>query len=154
MPHSRGMEILAVNAEGTLLVSGQIDDWAQVCARRVGTIIDLDGGIDPGLPEVPNELLYVYYPLVDDGLPDLGKLETVARLVAELVASGQVVLVHCRMGLNRSNLIVATALTYLGLSGAQALDHLRGLHPGILYNEAFADHVRTLPMRSRIHAEG
>jgi protein-tyrosine phosphatase len=143
------MEILAVNAEGTLLVSGEIDDWDQVRAHHVGTIVDLDGGIDPGLPEVPNELLYVYYPLIDDELPNLEKLETVARLVADLVLERQVVLVHCRLGLNRSNLVVATALTYLGLSGAQALDHLRTLRPGILYNDVFADHVQRLPARSR-----
>ena len=139
-----------MNAEGTLLVSGEIDDWDQVRAHRVGTIVDLDDGIDPGLPEVPNELLYVYYPLVDDELPDLQKLETVSRLVADLVVDGHVVLVHCRMGLNRSNLVVATALTYLGLSGAQALDHLRQLRPGILYNDVFAEHVRRLPVRSRV----
>jgi protein-tyrosine phosphatase len=151
MPHSPRMEILVVNAEGTLLVSGEIDDWEQVRARRVDSIVDLDGGVDPGLPEVPNELLYVYYPLIDDELPNLAKLETVARLVADLVTDGHVVLVHCRLGLNRSNLVVATALTYLGLSGAQALDHLRLLHPGILYNENFAQHVSRLPARARVH---
>jgi protein-tyrosine phosphatase len=141
------MDILAVNGEGTLLVSGAIDDWEAVRARRVDTIVDMDGGVDSGLPETPNELLYLYYPLVDDELPELGKLETVARLVADLVAAGHVVLVHCRLGLNRSGLLVATALTYLGFTGAEALDHLRSLRPGVLYNDAFAEHVRRLPAR-------
>ena len=141
------MDILAVNAERTLLVSGHIDDWEVVRAHRVDTIVDTDGDIDPGVPQAPNELLYVYYPLIDDHLPCLHKLESVARLVADLVTHDHVVLVHCRMGLNRSNLLVATALTYLGLSGAEALDHLRGLRPGVLYNDSFADHVRALPAR-------
>jgi hypothetical protein len=142
------MEIVAANAERTLLVSGDIDDWEIVRGHRVDTIVDMDGDIDPGLPQVPNELLYVYYPLIDDDLPSLAKLEIVARLVADLVSHDHVVLVHCRMGLNRSNLLVATALTYLGLTGAQALDHLRALRPGVLYNDSFADHVRALPARA------
>ena len=67
--------------------------------------------------------------------------------MADLVASRHVVLVHCRMGFNRSNLVIATALTYLGLTGAEAVTHLQKVRPGALYNETFADHVRALPCR-------
>ena len=77
----------------------------------------------------------------------LAKLDALGRMVAQLVCSEHRVLVHCRMGLNRSNLVIATALTYLGLSGEQALALLRGLRPGALYNETFAAHVRLLPAR-------
>jgi protein-tyrosine phosphatase len=141
------MEMVDVNPEGTLLVSGDIEGWESVLARRVDTVVDLDGYVDAGLPELPNRLLYVYYPIFDEDLPDLAKLEAIARMIADLVGSGHVVLVHCRMGLNRSNLVVATALTYLGMTGAEALDHLRRLRPGALYNELFAAHVSALPCR-------
>ncbi len=141
------MEMVDANPEGTLLVSGDIEGWEPVLARGVDTVVDLDGYVDAGLPELPNRLLYVYYPILDEDLPDLPKLEAVARLIAELVCSAHVVLVHCRMGLNRSNLVVATALTYLGMTGAEALQHLRTLRPGALYNELFAEHVRALPCR-------
>jgi protein-tyrosine phosphatase len=141
------MEMVDVNPEGTLLVSGDIEGWESVLARRVDTVVDLDGYVDAGLPELPNRLLYVYYPIFDEDLPDLAKLEAIARMIADLVCSRHVVLVHCRMGLNRSNLVVATALTYLGMTGAEALDHLRRLRPGALYNELFAAHVSALPCR-------
>jgi protein-tyrosine phosphatase len=141
------MEIVAVNPAGTLLVSGDIEGWAEVLARGVDTVVDLDGYVDAGLPDTPNRMLYVYYPILDEGLPCLPKLEALGRMVADLVGSGHVVLVHCRMGLNRSNLVVATALTYLGLTGAEAVLHLQRLRPGALYNETFADHVRALPCR-------
>ena len=147
------MEIVAVNAGGTLLVSGDIEGWDEVLARGVDTVVDLDGYIDKGLPEIPNRLLYVYYPIFDEALPCLDKLEAVGRLVADLVASEHVVLVHCRMGFNRSNLVVATALTYLGLTGAEAVLHLQTVRPGALYNETFADHVRTLPCRGARSSE-
>jgi protein-tyrosine phosphatase len=141
------MEMVAVNAEGTLLVSGDIEGWDEVLARGVDTVVDLDGDIDKGLPEIHNRMLYVYYPIFDEALPCLDKLEAVGRLVADLVATRHRVLVHCRMGLNRSNLVVATALTYLGLTGAEAVLQLQKVRPGALYNETFADHVRTLPCR-------
>jgi protein-tyrosine phosphatase len=141
------MEIVAVNTGGTLLVSGDIEGWDEVLARGVDTVVDLDGSIDKGLPETHNRMLYVYYPIFDEALPCLDKLEAVGRLVADLVGTRHVVLVHCRMGFNRSNLVVATALTYLGLSGAEAVAHLQKVRPGALYNETFAEHVRALPCR-------
>jgi len=148
------MDIVSVNAQQTLLVSGTIDDWGLLRQRRVDTIVDLDGGIDPGTPETPNEILYIYFPILDETLPDIPKLEALGRLVADLVEGGFTVLVHCRLGLNRSNLLVGTALTYLGMDGPQALDHLRGIRPGVLYNELFADHVRALPARCRTLSRG
>jgi len=141
------MEMVAVNAGGNLFVSGDIEGWEDVMARGVDTVVDLDGSIDKGLPEIHNRILYVYYPIFDEALPCLDKLEVVGKLVAELVATRHVVLVHCRMGFNRSNLVIATALTHLGLTGAEAVDHLQRVRPGALYNETFANHVRTLPCR-------
>jgi protein-tyrosine phosphatase len=65
-------------------------------------------------------------------------------MVADLVQKREGVLVHCRMGFNRSNLVIATALTYLGMSGPEAVAHLQKLRPGALYNENFAQYVRSL----------
>ena len=141
------MDIIAVNPQGTLLLSGDIDDWHAVRRQRVDTIVDMDGDVDAGVPEAPNEMLYVYFPIFDEDLPNLRKLDALGRLVADLVEGGHVVLVHCLLGVNRSNLLVATALTYLGMTGREALDHLRCIRPGALFNENFANHVVTLPAR-------
>jgi protein-tyrosine phosphatase len=146
------VDLVAVNAEGTLYVSGAIEDWAPLRERGIDTIVDMDGDVDPGVPEAPNAILYVYHPILDEDLPNLAKIEALGRLVAELVASGHRVLVHCRMGLNRSVLVTATALTYLGMSGEEAVRHLRERRPGALFNEAFAGHVLALPAR-RIRVE-
>ena len=137
-----------MNAEGTLFVSGEIDDWEPLRRAKVDTIVDMDGDIDKGVPQSPNEILYVYYPILDEELPDCDKLQAVGRMVAELVRTRHVVLVHCRMGFNRSNLVIATALTYLGMSGAQALAHLQKVRPGALYNENFARYVCGLEARA------
>src|SRR5262245_64581196 len=141
------MDLVAINATETLFVSGEIDDWAPLHERRIDAIVDMDGAIDPGIPEAPNQLLYVYWPILDEALPPLPRLEALGRLVADLVESDHRVLVHCRIGFNRSVLVIATALTHLSISGEQALNHLRELRPGALSNETFAEHVRTLPAR-------
>jgi hypothetical protein len=146
------MEIFVVNHPATLLVSGEIDDWETVRTRRVDAIVDMDGDVDPGLPGVPDAMLYVYYPILDERLPRLEKLDALGRLVADLVEDGHVVLVHCRMGFNRSMLVAATALSYLGWRGPEILEHVRQVRPGALFNERFADHVRSLPAR-RIRLE-
>jgi protein-tyrosine phosphatase len=141
------MEIFCLNEARTLLVSGAIDDWAVVNGHGVDTIVDMDGDLDPGLPEAPNQILYIYFPILDEGLPDLRKLDALGRLVASLVEQEHSVLIHCRMGFNRSNLVAATALTYLGRTGEAALEAIRAMRPGALFNEIFATHVRSLPAR-------
>lgn len=146
------MDIFAINEEGTLFVSGEIEDWEALRERGIDTIVDMDASVDAGLPQAPGSVLYVYHPIRDEDLPDLAKLEALGRLVADLVSSEHRVLVHCRMGFNRSVLVIATALTYLGMSGARALEHLRERRPGALFNENFATHVATLPAR-RIRVE-
>jgi protein-tyrosine phosphatase len=141
------VDIVPVNPLGTLFVSGHIEDWEVIRERGIDTIVDMDGDVDPGIPEAPNAILYVYHPILDDDLPNLAKIEALGRLVAELVSTDHRVLVHCRMGFNRSVLVTATALTYLGMTGEQAVTHLRACRPGALFNENFAAHVAGLPAR-------
>jgi protein-tyrosine phosphatase len=141
------VDIVAVDPGGRLFVSGEIEDWEALRERGIDTIVDMDSSVDPGIPEAPNTILYVYHPILDSDLPDLTKIEALARLVAGLVSEGHRVLVHCRMGLNRSVLVIATALTYLGMTGEQAVALLRDRRPGALFNESFATHVLALPAR-------
>jgi len=141
------VELVAINVEETLYVSGEIEDWQALASAGIDTVVDMDASVDAGLPQAPGSILYVYHPILDDDLPDLAKIEALGRLVANLVSQDHRVLVHCRMGLNRSVLVIATALTYLGMTGEAALGHVQSLRPGALYNEAFAEHVRRLPAR-------
>lgn len=142
------MEIHRIHPEGALFVSGEIDDWDLIRAHKIDTIIDLDGGIDEGLPQTANEILYVYFPMNDDeDLPNASKLDALGRFIASLVDARHVVLVHCLIGLNRSNLVAAMALTYLGMSGEEAVRRLQSVQPAALYNDAFAKYAASLPAR-------
>jgi hypothetical protein len=55
------------------------------------------------------------------------------------------ILVHCAMGHNRSALLAGVILTYLGMSGAEAVAQLRQRRHGALYNTHFATYLQTLP---------
>src|SRR5207247_3759227 len=73
-------------------------DWSSdVCSSDL---------LDIGVPCVPNQLLYVFFPMEDaEQLPDLDRLHSLARLGAGMVRSGAAILSHCGMGHNRSALL-------------------------------------------------
>ncbi|MFZ2358661.1 MAG: hypothetical protein WA040_04895 [Anaerolineae bacterium] len=140
------MEIYQLDANGSLFISPDIDDWSKVEERDICAIIDMDGDLDLGVPSVPNQYLYIYFP-IDDALtlPDLEKLHAVARTGAMLVGSGLKVLSHCGMGHNRCALVAGLILTYMGMSGQEAVDLIRSKRQGALYNKAFAAYIAAQP---------
>ena len=138
------MDIIQLNEDGSLFLSPHIDDWGPVDHREISVVIDLEGGLDHGVPTHPGHILYVYFPIYDEGLPDLPKLQAVARMGADLVRSGHRVLSHCGMGFNRSALVAGLILVHLGMSGAEAVAHLRRHRPGALFNEVFAEYLAGL----------
>lgn len=133
-----------VDDAGCLYISPVITDWQIVASYGVDTVIDLEGGLDECIPSVPNGCLYVYFPIYDEDLPDLEKLEAVVRLGAHLVANGHRVLSHCGMGYNRSALVAGRILHRLGMPGPEVVERLRARRPGALFNEVFAEHLRSL----------
>ena len=134
-----------VDDAGCLFISPVITDWAVIMGYGVDTVIDLEGGLDQCIPTVPNGCLYVYFPIYDEQLPDPCKLEAVVALGASLIANGHHVLVHCSMGYNRSALVAGLILNRLGIPGQQVIDKLRDRRPGALFNEIFAEYLRSQP---------
>ena len=92
-----------------------------------------------------NGCLYVYFPIFDEQLPDLHKLEAVVSLGAHLVGNGRHVLSHCGMGFNRSALVAGLILNRLGMPGDPVVQRLRERRPGALFNDVFAEHLLSLP---------
>ncbi|WP_019500979.1 dual specificity protein phosphatase family protein [Pseudanabaena sp. PCC 6802] len=140
------MEIFQIDRDGKLFISPDIDDWMPIFERNITAIFDLDGGIDLGIPTVPNQMLYIYFQFDDrQELPDLQKLHQTAKFGANLIENGYKVLSHCAMGYNRSALLAGVILTYLGMTGAEAVTLLRQKRQGALFNPVFASYLQTLP---------
>jgi protein-tyrosine phosphatase len=139
------MQIYAIRDDHTLFLAPVIDDWSIIEANRISAVVDLEGEIDHGIPTRPNHLLYVYFPIADEELPDLGKLDAVGDLGARLIRGGHRVLSHCGMGFNRSALVAGIILNKLGMAGAEAVQTIRSRRPGALFNEEFAGYLARLP---------
>jgi protein-tyrosine phosphatase len=137
--------IIQVGNFGKLYLSADRNDWSVVIEHDITVLIDLDGDLDCGIPSNPGQIIYIYYPIYDEALPNLSRLHAIAQLAANLCKKGESVLAHCLLGLNRSGLLIGVILTYLGLSGEAALALLRERRPGALYNDNFANYLVSLP---------
>src|SRR4051794_26365945 len=102
-----------VDDHGKLYISPVIREWAPVSALGIDTVIDLEGGLDQCIPTSPEGCLYVYFPIYDEELPPLTRLDAVATLGAQLIRGGHAVLSHCGMGFNRSALVAGVILNKL-----------------------------------------
>ena len=134
----------AVDDDGMLFISPIINDWSIVQSYGIDTVLDMEGGLDECIPTAPNGCLYVYFPIFDEDLPNLDKLAAVAQLGAHLIRSGHRVLSHCGMGYNRSALVAGRILHVLGTPGPRVVEMILERRPGALFNEVFAEHLRSL----------
>jgi len=141
---SEPTRLYQVDDLGLLYISPVISEWSALSARGIDTVIDLEGGLDVGIPTTPEACLYIYFPIYDDGLPNLGRLHAVGALGAQLVGGGQRVLCHCGLGFNRSALMAGVILNKLGMPGGAIVDRLRERRPGALFNDTFADYLADL----------
>ena len=138
------MNLFQVDDAGCLFISPAIEDWSLLASKQIDTIFDLEGGIDAGVPTVPDQCLYVYFPIYDEALPNLSKLSGLASLGVSLIQNGHHVLSHSGMGFNRSALLAGVILNRLGMSGPAAVERLRQRRPGALFNETFAAYLLSL----------
>jgi protein-tyrosine phosphatase len=106
----------------------------------------------PPLPDGAEAVLF--FPLHDDPTEpwldhalwcrQVGK---VALAVARSVSERRHTLVTCAMGLNRSGLVTALALRYLGMTPSQAIRTVRdNRSPDALFNRQFVRVVKYLPL--------
>src|SRR4051794_6833353 len=109
--------------------------------RRLGALLEakFDAFIDltqPGeLPEyegyLPKNVAYAREPIPDHGVPaDPGQMVEIQKLLADFLAQGRRVYVHCRAGIGRTGTVVGCHLIENGLSGAEALVRLNELWQG------------------------
>ncbi|MGN6088039.1 MAG: protein-tyrosine phosphatase family protein [Actinomycetales bacterium] len=132
---------------GRLWQGGCPVDFEWVRQTGIDVVVDVaDAHAHPPQGAVDG-LTYLKCPLVDgDEVPDPAVTLRLARLVAELLASGHRVLVHCTFGRNRSGLLVALIVReVLGVDGDDAVRHVQACRDRALNNKAFAAWLRSLP---------
>jgi protein-tyrosine phosphatase len=133
-----------IDDQGQLYISPAIREWSPVADLGIDTVIDLDAGLDECIPTTPEGCLYIYYPIYDEELPNLSRLDAVANLGAQLIRGGHRVLSHCGLGFNRSALVAGVILNKLGLPGSEIVGRIRERRPGALFNDVFANYLASL----------
>jgi hypothetical protein len=133
-----------IDDEGRLYISPAIREWDPVAALGIDTVFDMEGGLDECIPSTPDGCVYVYFPIYDEELPPLSRLDALGTLGAALIRSGHGVLSHCGMGFNRSALVAGMILHKLGMPGPEIVQRIRDRRPGALFNDVFAGYLHTL----------
>ena len=137
-------QFFPIDDERRLFISPAIREWEPIAALGIDTVIDMDAGLDECIPTTPEGCLYVYFPIYDENLPPLTRLDAVGTLGANLIRSGHRVLSHCGLGFNRSALVAGMILHKLGARGSEIVPRIRSRRPGALFNEIFAEYLNGL----------
>lgn len=127
-----------------LLIGTRLASGTEYATLGVDVIVDLEDWEWAWVPPVPIGRMYLSFPMEDEDEVD-PKTRDVAQFIASLISSGQTVLVHCTEGLNRSGVVAARALMFMGRTADEAVSlvrHRRGLTMDgfpALGNEAFVE---------------
>jgi protein tyrosine phosphatase (PTP) superfamily phosphohydrolase (DUF442 family) len=104
--------------------------WPRLVARGITAVVNLriefddnDAGIAP-----PR---YLYLPVVDDHAPTLEQLAEGVDFMAEEIARGGSVYVHCGSGIGRAATMAASYLISTGLTEDRAWAQIRSVRPFI-----------------------
>ncbi len=104
--------------------------WPTLAARGITAVVNLrvefddnDHGIAPSR--------YLYLPTTDDDAPTLDQLRRGAAFIAEEIARGGGVYIHCKSGVGRAATMAAAYLVSTGLTADQAWRRIREVRPFI-----------------------
>ena len=137
-------KLYPVDDKGHLYISPAITEWQPMADAGIDTVFDMDAGLDHCIPTDPGGCLYIYFPIYDEELPNLDRLDALGDMGASLYKAGHKLLSHCGMGFNRSALVAGVIMNKLGHKGPDIVQRMRERRPGALFNQVFANYLTKL----------
>jgi len=104
--------------------------WPELAARGVTAVVNLRVEFDDNDAGIAPER-YLYLPTIDDDPPTLEQLRAGVDFIAEEVARGGGVYVHCGAGVGRAATMAAAYLVSTGLTPEEAWATIRAVRPFI-----------------------
>jgi protein-tyrosine phosphatase len=104
--------------------------WHRLVERGVTAVVNLRTEFDDAAVGIVPER-YLYLPAIDDTPPTLEQLRQGADFIAEEIARGGGVYVHCGAGVGRAPTMAAAYLVSTGQSPEQAWATIRAVRPFI-----------------------
>ena len=122
--------------------------WPKLAARGITAVINMRTEFDDAAAGIAPER-YLHLPTTDDYPPSLEQLAEGAAFVAEEIAHGGAVYIHCAAGVGRAPTMAAAYLVTTGLTAEEAWARVRQGRPfvrpmagQVAQMERFAAHVR------------
>ncbi len=104
--------------------------WPELAARGITAVVNMRVEFDDNAAGIAPER-YLYLPTIDDDPPTLEQLRAGADFIAEEIAQGGGVYVHCRAGVGRAATMAAAYLASTGLTSDDAWAKIREVRPFI-----------------------
>jgi predicted protein tyrosine phosphatase len=102
--------------------------WSRLAARGITSVVSLRAEFDDRASGIA-PARYLYLPTADDEAPTLEQLHEGVTFIAEEIAQGGGVYVHCNSGVGRAATLVAAYLVNTGLTPNQAWTRIREVRP-------------------------
>jgi protein tyrosine phosphatase (PTP) superfamily phosphohydrolase (DUF442 family) len=109
--------------------------WPRLASRGVTAVVNMRLEFDDNHTGIA-PARYLYLPTVDDEPPTLEHLRAGVAFIAEEIARGGGVYVHCGAGVGRAAVMAAAYLVSTGLTPDQAWARIRAVRPFIRPNPA------------------
>ncbi len=104
--------------------------WPRLAARGVTAVVNMRSEFDDRAAGIAPPR-YLYLPTEDDDAPTLEQLRRGVEFIAQEIARGGGVFVHCGAGVGRAAAMAAAYLVSTGLSPEQAWARIRAVRPFI-----------------------
>jgi hypothetical protein len=116
----------------SLHVGGQYRSrgWPRLASRGITAVVNMRIEFDDRAAGIAPPR-YLHLPTVDDTAPSLEQLERGAAFIADEIARGGGVLVHCGAGVGRAATLAVAHLVRTGQTPAQAWEQVRKVRPFI-----------------------
>jgi atypical dual specificity phosphatase len=134
------------------IVDSVDDDIAGLVRLGVTTLVTLEESMSVDVTLLSwASIASVHFPIIDMGVPTLEAAKALCMHLADRIAAGHVVAVHCLAGLGRTGTILAAKLIFDGETARNGIDRVRRLNPKCIQSDAQVEFLSSFEVFMRGH---